>query len=95
MSKNAELWIKKTVKNICNEFNVSAKVVIGDHSKIYFTNFNGETCMCVLSKTSGDKNVRHIEIGRIRRELRNKLGVDVKRDFFTLSYAPCFRSKFN
>jgi hypothetical protein len=42
--------------------------------------------MCVIAKSTGDKNSRHIEIGLIRRELRNKLGVDADRDLFTMSY---------
>lgn len=90
MSKTneAEKWIEKTVKMLCEEFNVTAKVVSAAHIKVYFTNEVGKTCLCVLSKTASDQNVRHIEIGLIRRELRNKLEVKVDRDFFTMSYQP-------
>ena len=92
MSKDKRRWIQKIVRAICEEFHVSARVVNGDHPKLYFTNSEGKTCLCVLSKTSGDSNILHVEIGLIRRELRNKLGVNASRDFFTLSYMPCFGS---
>jgi hypothetical protein len=90
MSKTneTEKWIEKTVKMLCEEFNVTAKIVSAVHIKVYFTNAVGKTCLCVLSKTTSDQNVRHIEIGLIRRELRNKLEVKVDRDFFTMSYQP-------
>ena len=59
------------------------------HIKIIFKNSSGQSCLLCLAKSSSDKNVRHIEIGLIRRELRKKLNIETRRDCFTLSYSPC------
>lgn len=92
MSKSNETtkWIRKTVQMLCDEFNVTARIVNAHHFKVYFTNASGKSCLCVLSKTTGDKNSRHIEIGLIRRELRNKLDLNVNRECFHMQYQPCF-----
>ena len=94
MSKSNESikWVNKTVQMLCNEFDVTARVVVSGHIKIYFSNEHGESCLCVLSKSSGDINARHIEIGLIRRELRNKLGISVCRDSFMIQLQPSFNS---
>lgn len=90
MSKTNETlkWIRQTVQMLCDEFNVSARIVATNHIKVYFSNAEGKCCMCVLSKSSGDRNARHIEIGLIRRELRNKLGVNVGRESFLIQLQP-------
>jgi hypothetical protein len=90
MSKTNETtrWVNKTVQMLCNEFKVTARIVIANHIKVYFTNSQGKSCLCVLSKSTGDKNARHIEIGLIRRELRNKLDVDVDRECFHMQLQP-------
>lgn len=90
MSKTNETtkWVNKTVQMLCNEFHVTARIVIANHIKVYFSNSEGKSCLCIFSKTTGDKNARHIEIGLIRRELRNKLGVEVDRDCFHMQLQP-------
>lgn len=96
MSKTNETtkWIRKTVQMLCDEFNVTARIVKSHHFKVYFTNVSGKSCLCVLSKTTGDRNSRHIEIGLIRRELRNKLDLDVDRDLFHMQLQPCLGKIF-
>jgi len=94
MSKSNQTikWVEKTVEMLCSEFNVTARVVVSGHIKIYFSNKEGKSCLCVLSKSSGDINCRHIEIGLIRRELRNKLGMNVRRDSFLMQLQPLLGS---
>lgn len=71
---------------LCTEFDITAEVIESSHFKVTFRNKNGKSCMCVLSKTSSDGKSRHIEIGLIRRELRERLNLEVSRKCFTLQY---------
>jgi hypothetical protein len=90
MSKSSETikWLDKTVKMLCKEFGVTAKVVESTHFKILFSSKSGKTCICVISKTTSDRNVRRIEIALIRRELKKRLDISVRNEYFTLQYQP-------
>ena len=76
----------KTVNMLCKEFNLTARVIESTHFKIIFKNKFDKKCLCVLSKTSCNRNTRRIEIALIRRELKNKLDLSVNNDCFTIQY---------
>jgi hypothetical protein len=92
MSKSSETkkWLDKNLKILCKEFGVTAQVIESTHFKILFSSKSGETCMCVISKTTSDRNVRRIEISLIRRELKKRLGISVKNAFFSIQYTPTY-----
>lgn len=75
-------------KRLCQDYDLTFKVKVDKHIKITFWNGSGQSCLLCLAKTSSDKNIRHIEISLIRRELRQKLNVETRRDSFTISYSP-------
>ena len=79
-------WINKIGSKLSEEYHLTFQVKIDKHIKITFWNGSGQSCLLCLAKSSSDKNVRHIEIGLIRRELRRKLNIDPPRKCFTLSY---------
>jgi len=84
--KRNKIFIKKTVKKLCNEINLSARVTESTHFKICFTDKFDKKCFCVLSKTPSDKQSRHIEIALIRRELKRNFDIAVSRDNFTIQF---------
>ena len=88
MSKSNETikWLNKTVNMLCKEFDLTASVIESTHFKIIFKNKFDKKCLCVISKTSKNRNIRRIEIALIRRELKNKLDLSVSNDYFTIQY---------
>ena len=82
-------WVNKIGEMLSKEYHLTYQVKIDKHIKITFWNGSGQSCLLCLAKSSSDKNVRHIEIGLIRRELRRKFNIDPPRNCFTLSYSPC------
>jgi hypothetical protein len=80
-------WVYKIGEMLSKEYRLTFQVKIDKHIKITFWNGSGQSCLLCLAKSSSDKNVRHIEIGLIRRELRRKFNIDPPRNCFTLSYA--------
>ncbi len=84
-SKN-RIFLFKLVKTICKDFNLTAEIIESTHYKIIFRNKFNEKCLCVLSKTSSNKQNRHVEIGLIRRELQRKFNLSVSNNYFTLQY---------
>jgi hypothetical protein len=80
-------WVYKIGEMLSKEYRLTFQVKIDKHIKITFWNGYGQSCLLCLAKSSSDKNVRHIEIGLIRRELRRKFNIDPPRNCFTLSYA--------
>jgi hypothetical protein len=82
-------WVYKIGERLSEEYHLTFQVKVDKHIKIIFWNDSGQSCLLCLAKSSSDKNVRHIEIGLIRRELRKKLNLETRRDCFTLSYSPC------
>ena len=85
-ANKTKMFLNKTVKRLCREFDLTATVIESTHFKVYFQNKFGEKCMFVLSKTSSNRNVRRVEIALIRRELKSKLDTIVSNDFFTMQY---------
>jgi hypothetical protein len=81
-------WVKKIGARLSEEYHLTFQVKVDKHIKITFWNSAGQSCLLCLAKSSSDKNVRHIEIGLIRRELRRKLLIDIDRDLFSLQYQP-------
>jgi len=81
-------WVKKIGERLSEEYHLTFQVKVDKHIKITFWDSSGQSCLLCLAKSSSDKNVRHIEIGLIRRELRRKFNIETRKDSYTLSYAP-------
>jgi hypothetical protein len=81
-------WVKKIGERLSEEYHLTFQVKVDKHIKITFWDGSGQSCLLCLAKSSSDKNVRHIEIGLIRRELRRKFNIKTRKDSYTLSYAP-------
>ena len=81
-------WVKKIGERLSEEYHLTFRVKVDKHIKITFWDSSGQSCLLCLAKSSSDKNVRHIEIGLIRRELRRKFNIETRKDSYTLSYSP-------
>jgi hypothetical protein len=81
-------WVNKIGERLSEEYHLTFQVKVDKHIKITFWDGSGQSCLLCLAKSSSDKNVRHIEIGLIRRELRRKFNIETRKDSYTLSYAP-------
>ena len=81
-------WVKKIGERLSEEYHLTFQVKVDKHIKITFWDSSGQSCLLCLAKSSSDKNVRHIEIGLIRRELRRKFNIETRRDCFHMQLQP-------
>ncbi len=81
-------WIKRIGERLSEEYHLTFQVKVDKHIKILFWDGSGKSCLLCRVKSSSDKNIRHIEIGLIRRELRRKFNIETRKDSYSLSYAP-------
>ena len=81
-------WVKKIGERLSEEYHLTFQVKVDKHIKITFWDGSGKSCLLCLAKSSSDKNVRHIEIGLIRRELRRKFNIETRRDYFHMQLQP-------
>ena len=80
-------WINKIGSKLSEEYHLTYQVKVDKHIKIIFWDSSGQSCLLCLAKSSSDKNIRHIEISLIRRELRKKFKIDASRDCFHIGYS--------